>query len=81
MGMRRAPREQSGAEAARPAPAPPGARFGLALFGLVMSVVGMVVLATFGHSWWGVTVLGALAFVAAVDTGVQARQMHPHRRW
>jgi hypothetical protein len=77
--MHRPPREQSGDEAARPASAPPGARFALAIFGLAMSVVGMVVLATVGHRLWGVALLGAFAFVALLDAWVQAGRMHHHR--
>jgi membrane protein implicated in regulation of membrane protease activity len=78
--VRRSPREQSGDEASRPARASPGVRLALALFGLVMSAVGMVVLAAFGPSWWGVALFGVLAVVTVVDTRVQARRMRRQRR-
>jgi len=71
-------RARPGDEAARPAPAPPGTRFGLALFGLVMSVVGLV-FAAVGRSWWAVALFAALVLLAGVDTTVQARRMRRHR--
>jgi hypothetical protein len=78
--MRRGPREQSGDEAARPASSPPGVRFGLALFGLVMSLGGMLVLGVFARAWWAVAVLALIAVVASNDMRLQAQRMRRSRR-
>jgi hypothetical protein len=75
----RAPREQSGDEAARPAAAPVGARFGLALFGVLTSVVGMLLLGA-ARSWWGVVLFGVIAGVALVDATIQGRRIARRRR-
>jgi uncharacterized protein DUF6343 len=77
--MRRAPRGRSGDEAARPAPAPAATRFGLALFGCLMSVVGVLIFAAF-ERWWAAACFAVLAGAATVDAIVQARRMRRHGR-
>ena len=68
-----------GREAARPAAAPTGVRLGLALFGLAVSVIGLVVLGLAG-SGWGVAFFAVLTVLTLADTVLLAYRLRRVRR-
>jgi hypothetical protein len=51
----------------------------LALFGVLTSVVGMLLLGA-ARSWWGVVLFGVIAGVALVDATIQGRRIARRRR-